>query len=716
MAITPTYVVINSAGVAQPSVDLLLGVANEAFRLWGLALAGNANLSVRIEILTSLPSGRADGTWGNGQSLGTVGGYSLALGAPAWELMTGQNASGSDTDIVIRFQADYLLNELFLDPTPQTRGDTPIDRTDGLSVLLHEIGHALGFTGYWTEATNSFISNFNTPFDQRLQLIGGEAYFNGPNVQAVYGAAVPLTNDNYTHYGNTNAYPGTSTDPLTGLMNGVVYYRGWNYVIGDLDLAFLADMGLGTIRDDILDAPGHVFLRGGLGNDTITGSALDNQLYGDEGDDVVAGGSGNDILVGGIGNDTLSGDADNDYLIGGDGNDTLNGGLGTNTLQGGTGDDLYQVANAADSIVEFASEGVDEVQTALTVFTLPNNIERLTYAGGAVSALLIGSADDNVITGGAGRDDIYGREGNDTLNDGGNNSGNADTMIGGLGDDRYFVGERGSSTIELAGQGYDTVYTSFSIYALQANIEALVATDNGTHAALVGNAIRNEMVGGTGRDDMFGREGDDSLDGGTGAANTLLGQEGNDDYIVRAVGDSVVEFAGQGNDRVLSFIASFVLPDNVERLVSGYSGEFTGIGNGSSNDIQGWYFDDFLSGLDGDDILTGAGGADILVGGSGSDSFRYLGPTVETGYDRILDFTSGVDRILLHASSYGRTATIDFVQGGAPAATSTNSTFLYNVNNGIVSYDVDGTGPGAAIPLAQLNAGMTLVAGDFAFY
>ena len=41
---------------------------------------------------------------------------------------------------------------------------------------------------------------------------------------------------------------------------------------------------------------------------------------------------------------------------------------------------------------------------------------------------------------------------------------------------------------------------------------------------------------------------------------------------------------------------------------------------------------------------------------------------------------------------------------------------MYNANNGIVSYDDDGTGAGAAVQLVQLNAGLTLQASDFIFF
>jgi Ca2+-binding RTX toxin-like protein len=141
---------------------------------------------------------------------------------------------------------------------------------------------------------------------------------------------------------------------------------------------------------------------------------------------------------------------------------------------------------------------------------------------------------------------------------------------------------------------------------------------------------------------------------------------------------------------------------------------FTGIGSLDANIMTGGAGADFLDGKDGNDILIGGSGNDIMIGGVGADQFRYAGG--ETGLDRVLDFVSGTDKIALSSTGFVHTATVDFNHSGAPVATSTNSTFLYNVNNGIVSYDADGTGAGAAVQIAQLNAGLNLAATDFIFY
>jgi serralysin len=348
--------------------------------------------------------------------------------------------------------------------------------------------------------------------------------------------------------------------------------------------------------------------------------------------------------------------------------------------------------------------------------------------GGTGNDTLYGNAVDNVLTGGAGNDILLGNDGNDTLNGGsganvlvggvGNDTlivtGSGNELIGGVGNDIYVISSLSDSTIELVGEGTDTVQTTIGIYGLQSNVENLTLTDNATHGAGVGNSLDNVIRGGTGTDDLFGRDGNDTLFGGTGAANTLLGQQGNDIYVVETVGDSVIEFIGEGTDTVQTALASFVLRDNVENLTYTGAGAFTGIGGIDDNMITGGAGADFLSGLNGNDILIGGSGADILLGGSGADQFRYMGG--ETGLDRILDFASGSDKIALSATGFVHTATVAFVSTGAPAPTTGNSTFLYNVNNGILSYDADGTGAGAAVQLAQLNAGLTVAAGDFIFF
>ncbi|BCJ43339.1 hypothetical protein GCM10010168_43520 [Actinoplanes ianthinogenes] len=73
-------------------------------------------------------------------------------------------------------------------------------------------------------------------------------------------------------------------------------------------------------------------LRGGWGNDRLTGNAAVNRIEGEWGDDIIHGGAGDDLIDGSKGHDHLYGDAGDDYLDsanyerGTDGPDQLDGG------------------------------------------------------------------------------------------------------------------------------------------------------------------------------------------------------------------------------------------------------------------------------------------------------------------------------------------------------------------------------------------------------
>lgn len=100
-------------------------------------------------------------------------------------------------------------------------------------------------------------------------------------------------------------------------------------------------------------------VRGGDGDDVLTGNAAANKIWGGAGNDVIIGGDGDDFLYGGDGDDQIQGqsgddfiygDAGNDVLTGGDGDDLLDGGGGVNSLDGGASDADICIRTTTDTV------------------------------------------------------------------------------------------------------------------------------------------------------------------------------------------------------------------------------------------------------------------------------------------------------------------------------------------------------------------------------
>ncbi|ADJ64369.1 calcium binding secreted hemolysin protein [Herbaspirillum seropedicae SmR1] len=209
--------------------------------------------------------------------------------------------------------------------------------------------------------------------------------------------------------------------------------------------------------------------QGGAGNDVLF-ATNGEEINGNGGDDVIYGGDGDDTLVGGTYSALARGETDNDVLYGGAGKDSLSGGVGNDLLDGGTGDDrmyggagddIYVVDSAGDGVFENADAGRDTVLAGMST-TLGENVEDLRLleggsyngTGNFLDNRLTGNSQDNILDGLAG----------------------ADTMMGGQGNDRYFVDNVGDQVIEEAGEGIDTVYSTVSM-TLGANVENLTLMD-----------------------------------------------------------------------------------------------------------------------------------------------------------------------------------------------------------------------------------------------
>ncbi|WP_340587517.1 calcium-binding protein, partial [Erythrobacter alti] len=310
-----------------------------------------------------------------------------------------------------------------------------------------------------------------------------------------------------------------------------------------------------------------------------------NRLYGLDGNDYLKGGSGVDLLDGGSGIDNLSGGEGADIFRYSSISDAPTGGSLERITDFEAGTDKIDLSNLAIQHIEIVSTASGPVlrvvgsggEMQILVngsgeFSLSDAIyELISFEGGPGQDAITGSPFDDVINGYGDNDFLSGIDGNDIL-DGGTGD---DEMHGGLGDDTFYIDSRDDVVVELAGEGFDTVFVNFDLKANRLdwlNIEgfgltgtASNLTGNNDANALTANAnLASRLAGKNGDDTLFGGNFNDNLDGGSGA-DTMSGGLGDDIYNVDDLGDVVIENADQGTDLVRAKV-DYTLPDNVENL------------------------------------------------------------------------------------------------------------------------------------------------------
>lgn len=344
----------------------------------------------------------------------------------------------------------------------------------------------------------------------------------------------------------------------------------------------------------------------------LTGTPGDDELEAAGDGDILRGYGGRDVLTSAFNATELYGDADDDRLFtgltvaeevsalqdGGSGNDRLTVEVRAQlsnpkldlTLRGGAGDDALSVSVLLTaetfyypSVVNALSGG-DGADTLRAEIAMTGPI----YDGGSIRV-------ENLLSGGLGADRLQVVGGLDNILDGGQG---ADVMIGGTGDDTYYVDDAGDVTFEsgVASGGADVVY-SLVDHRLGQGIERLVLLSlattgigNGRDNEITGNRMANTLHG-YGRDDLLsGLGGNDLLYGGDGNDHVIGGD--GDDQVKGGAGDDVLE-GGAGNDLVVGGIGA-------DRMFGG--------------DGQ-----DLLDGGEGNDVIDGGDGVDVVLGGAGDD-------------------------------------------------------------------------------------------------
>lgn len=222
---------------------------------WGQYFVGSAVVPVRVELypdsnlppdspqlLTDTPSTLRSRT----SVVGTDNGGEIVEFAAAHRIRTGApiDASG-EPDITIRIGERYLKQMLYFDADPLHRtGPVPADKTEAFGRFVHELGHALGFNGFYRGDGTYDAVSLRSTFDHFVTRdAAGGSTFVGPMAMALYGGPVPLT-------ANERGHLGSDEDPrlfdlgVAEVMNGRTAYVGTRYSVSPLDVRILCDIGV----------------------------------------------------------------------------------------------------------------------------------------------------------------------------------------------------------------------------------------------------------------------------------------------------------------------------------------------------------------------------------------------------------------------------------------------------------------------------------------
>ncbi len=652
-------------------------------------------LSLAVENLTLLGTANIDGTGNNGANIliGNVGDNNLQ-GGNGNDSLTGDAGNdtlngGANLDTMAGGNGDdvYFVDNLLdvITEVGATGDDLVNASVDWTLAAEFEDLTLIGTTGA-SGTGNGLANTLNGNIGSNLlQGLGGDDTIVGD-----------LT-DSTLKGGNDTLDGGSGLNVLIGGLGNDTYL-----VTTGFDL-ILEDSDAGT--DTVISTQTHS-LSSGVENLILTG-LTDLAGAGNELANVITGNDGNNDLSGGFNTDTLSG---------GLGNDSLDGGFGVDSMAGGAGDDLYLVDDAADQAIEGSDAGLDTVLTTVD-YTLGSNVEDLfatdefgdiDLTGNTRNNVIGGNHGANLLSGGSGADTLLGDDGADTLNGGTG----VDSMTGGAGGDLYFVDQDLDLTIEVSGEGTDTVSSLIS-WTLAEFVENLVltgtsglsGTGNGDANTLTGTSGANLLSGLGGTDILNGGDGHDTLNGG-GGNDSMTGGSGNDTYQLSSADDIMVEAGDAGTDTVLAGF-SFTLATNFENLTltgpdntdgTGNAVANVIIGNAGTNALNGDGGNDTLLGGDGDDALNGGTGDDAMAGGKGADSYvvdSLLDTVKEVSAKQIDTVTSSVSFTL---ASYVENLilTTGAIDGtGNSAANILDGTSGINLLKGMGGNDTMGGGAGA---------------------
>ena len=434
---------------------------------------------------------------------------------------------------------------------------------------------------------------------------------------------------------------------------------GEEVMLDDAIVATDATLSWEEIKTEAVLGLGSV-INGTVGNDTLYGTAFDDEIntsagtdiaYGDDGDDEITSGgatvtyygeAGDDELYGHNNADMLDGGTGNDLLYGYSGNDTLRPGAGGDVVYGGYGNDVYEYTNGNDFYEELGDyAGSDKVSLA----------SGITSGDLSFSRVLRSTAVDSLVI---------------TIDGYGSIETPYFTSSG------YVTSNGYIETIEFSNA------STYSVSGLTAMTTYGTAGNNTIYGLYLSSHLNDTIYGLDGDDTIDGQSGNDTLDGGEGN-DTLYGNYDDDVYVASPGFDYILDYGGSDTIMLpagfdagdITFLRMSAAPYAVELRIDGLGQikidaqlgygaietiSFNGASTLSMSTVQletlGTSSGDTLNG-----ISSGASTNDLMDGRAGNDTLNG-----EAGNDTYF-FSLGTDTI----GEQSGTDTISFREGWIPA-------------------------------------------------
>ena len=283
-----------------------------------------------------------------------------------------------------------------------------------------------------------------------------------------------------------------------------------------------------------------------------------------------------------------------------------------------------------------------------SIFTVDIGKANATLLPGSVKSVS-NKADDDVLVGGDGADQIFGMGGNDQIDGSAGNDkiwGNSgdDAILGGDGNDVISAG-KGADRVD-AGAGNDKVLGDSGDDGLAGGDGDDLLNGGSDNDTLSGGAGNDRLLGGSGNDVIYDGAGNDKAEGGSGN-DVFKADAGGVDVFIGGGGFDTLDFSTIF-DRATGLVLDMSKKTaTIGGAVDTFSSIEAAIGTGGNDRMLGSKNADTLSGAAGNDFIRGMGGADQLTGGEGKDTFVVLRKDVG-GVDAITDFTVGSDVLDLH--------------------------------------------------------------------